>query len=130
MVSRGVTSSRRYRAARSQAHLSDHGSSRQHLARTRSRAWADDDGSGTTAVMIGGRSAEELQVRLHAAVRYLHREERGLCGSSRYASEARGRNEDIKGVLNLDMIAYDGDGVRTWEIHAGTRRTRERSRIC
>ncbi|MDQ3929445.1 MAG: M28 family peptidase, partial [Chloroflexota bacterium] len=48
-------------------------------------------------------------------------EESGLCGSTRYAADASAKGEDIRGVINADMIAYDGNGVRDVEIHAGLR---------
>ncbi|HUP27630.1 MAG TPA: M28 family peptidase [Chloroflexia bacterium] len=82
---------------------------------------ADDDGSGTTAVMLAARILRAYKFDYTLRFVAFTGEERGLCGSNRYAADARGRNEDIRGALNLDMIAYDSNGVKDVEIHAGTR---------
>src|SRR5687768_12758270 len=82
---------------------------------------ADDDGSGTTAVMLAAKILRAYKFDYTLRFVAFTGEERGLCGSNRYVAEARGRNEDIKGALNLDMIAYDSNGVKDVEIHAGTR---------
>jgi hypothetical protein len=82
---------------------------------------ADDDGSGTVAVMMAARILR--QYTFDSTVRFVAftGEERGLCGSNRYAANSRSLNEDIRGVINLDMIAYDSNNQPDVEIHAGTR---------
>jgi|GEM_PF-3182472 len=82
---------------------------------------ADDDGSGTTAVMVAAKLLKSYGFDYTVRFVAFTGEERGLCGSGRYAADARSRNENIQGVINLDMIAYDSDGVKDVEIHAGTR---------
>jgi hypothetical protein len=82
---------------------------------------ADDDGSGTAAVMIAAKLFRAYTFDYTLRFVTFTGEERGLCGSDAYARDARARNDDIRGVINLDMIAYDGDGVRDVEIHAGVR---------
>ncbi len=82
---------------------------------------ADDDGSGTTAVMMAAKILRAYKFDYTLRFVAFTGEERGLCGSNRYVADARGRNEEIMGALNLDMIAYDSNGVKDVELHAGTR---------
>ncbi len=67
---------------------------------------ADDDASGTAAVMeaarILARHPTDYTVRFIAFTG----EEQGLLGSRGYALEARSAEERILGVVNLDMIGY------------------------
>jgi hypothetical protein len=67
---------------------------------------ADDDASGTAAVMeaarVLARHPTDYTVRFIAFTG----EEQGLYGSQAYAIAARGSEERIVGVVNLDMIAY------------------------
>jgi hypothetical protein len=67
---------------------------------------ADDDASGTAAVMeaarILARHPTDYTVRFIAFTG----EEQGLYGSMGYASGARSAKERILGVVNLDMIAF------------------------
>jgi Zn-dependent M28 family amino/carboxypeptidase len=46
-------------------------------------------------------------------------EEQGLLGSAAYADEAYNRGDQIAGVLNFDMIAWDGNGDDVIELHCG-----------
>ena len=80
---------------------------------------ADDNASGTAAVMMVARILSKYKFDYTVRFVAFTGEESGLCGSDYYASEARTKGEDIRGVLNVDMIAYDGDGVKNVEIHAG-----------
>lgn len=82
---------------------------------------ADDDGSGTTAVMLAAKILRAYKFDYTLRFVAFTGEERGLCGSNRYVADAHVRNEDIRGALNLDMIAYDSNGVKDVEIHTGTR---------
>src|SRR3954469_4905605 len=81
---------------------------------------ADDDGSGTVAVMMAARILRGYSFDYTVRFVAFTGEERGLCGSAAYAAEQRGINADIQGVINLDMIAYDSNNVKDIEIHAGT----------
>ncbi len=67
---------------------------------------ADDNGSGTAAVMEAARILAD--VPLDFSVRFIafSAEEWGLFGSGAYAAQARRGGERILGVINLDMIAY------------------------
>ena len=81
---------------------------------------ADDNASGTAAVMI---AADILsQYDFDSTIRFVAftGEEQGLRGSYYYAQDAYYGGDDILGVLNLDMIAYDSDAQPIIELHAGT----------
>ena len=81
---------------------------------------ADDNGSGTAAVMEAARVLGEH--RFAHTLRFIAfaGEEEGLWGSAHYAQEARAAGDSIGGVINLDMIGWDSDGDRAIELHAGT----------
>jgi len=66
---------------------------------------ADDNASGVAAVLEAARILS--QYPSDATIKYIafDREEAGLIGSSRYVSAHPG--EDIRGMLSLDMVAYD-----------------------
>lgn len=70
---------------------------------------ADDNASGSAGVMT---AAEVLsQYDFACTIRYalFTGEEQGLIGSREYAEEANAHGDDIRGVINLDMIGYDSD---------------------
>lgn len=80
---------------------------------------ADDNASGTAAVLA---SADILvQHDFAYTVRFVHfsGEEQGLLGSAAYAEREADAGTDIVAVVNLDMIAWEGDGRPVMEIHAG-----------
>lgn len=82
---------------------------------------ADDNASGTAAVLEAARVLS--QYRFEHTLRFVTfaAEEQGLIGSYHYAAEARSAGTDIGGVINLDMIAWDSDGNDVMEVHVGTR---------
>lgn len=67
---------------------------------------ADDNASGTAAVLEAARVLAPYD--LDYTVRFIafSAEEWGLWGSRAYAAAARAAGERIRGVINLDMIAY------------------------
>jgi hypothetical protein len=67
---------------------------------------ADDNASGTTAVLEAARVMQSFNFEY--SVRYIAfcAEEQGLIGSAAYAQEARNRGDSILGVFNFDMIGY------------------------
>lgn len=67
---------------------------------------ADDNASGTAAVMEAARVLANYPLDFTARFIAFSAEEHGLYGSRAYAADARSRNERIIGVINLDMIAY------------------------
>ncbi len=81
---------------------------------------ADDNGSGSVAVLMAAR--------LLAPYRFAHTvrfvlftgEEQGLRGSNAYAADCAAQEQDIQGVVNLDMIAYNSDGEPIIDLWART----------
>jgi hypothetical protein len=86
---------------------------------------ADDDGSGTAAVMAAAECLSTLVATGRAPTRTLrfilfNAEEQGLVGSKMYARAAAAAGDSIAAVLQMDMIAGFQDGARKVEIHAGS----------
>ncbi|MDI6844839.1 MAG: M28 family peptidase [Candidatus Saccharicenans sp.] len=82
-----------------------------HYDSTSNQRWtlapgADDNGSGTAAVMEAARLL--ISRPLDFTVRFIlfSAEEQGLVGSLRYVQEKLNPAENIIAVINLDMIAY------------------------
>ncbi len=67
---------------------------------------ADDNASGTAAVLEAGRILSRYPLDFTVRFVAFTAEELGLVGSKVYAQEARSRAERIIGVINLDMIAF------------------------
>lgn len=67
---------------------------------------ADDDGSGTVAVMIAAYVMSQYQFNHTIKFVTFSGEEQGLLGSEIYAQQAAAQGWDIIGVLNCDMISY------------------------
>lgn len=79
---------------------------------------ADDNGSGSVALL---HAAELLTpYNFNATLRFIlfTGEEQGLLGSAAYATMVQ--SQDIGGVLNMDMIAWDNQGGPNMDLHAGT----------
>ena len=86
------------------AHLDDYSENPYNYA-----PGADDNASGSVGVLI---AADILsQYSFDCTIRYalFTGEEQGLVGSYYYAQDASNNGDDIEGVLNLDMIAYNSD---------------------
>ncbi len=87
---------------------------------------ADDDGSGTAAVMAAAECLHALVEEGRSPTRHVrfvlfNAEEQALVGSKRYARAAAAADDRIAGVFQLDMIAGLQDGSPpTVEIHAGS----------
>jgi len=67
---------------------------------------ADDDGSGVAAVLAAAKVMS--QCSFNHTIRFVtfSGEEQGLYGSYMYAQDAYNNGDDIKGVLNADMIGF------------------------
>ena len=87
------------------AHLDNTSSSPNTLA-----PGADDNASGSAAVLTAASILRHYQ--FSCTIRYIlfTGEEQGLYGSDAYAQDAKERGDPIKGVLNMDMIAYNSPG--------------------
>lgn len=82
---------------------------------------ADDNGSGIAATLAIARYLSQFRGRLPNTVRFcfFNAEEEGLHGSDAYASYLKDKGAQIKAVINLDMMGYNNDEQRLFEIHAG-----------
>ena len=67
---------------------------------------ADDDGSGTVAVLAAAKIMSQFEFNHTIKFVAFSGEEQGLLGSYRYAQEAYGNGDNIVAVLNGDMIGY------------------------
>ena len=81
---------------------------------------ADDNASGVTAVMIAADILSQYDFDYTIRFVAFTGEEQGLRGSHEYAQDAYYAGDNILGVLNLDMIAYDSNADSIIELHAGT----------
>ena len=66
---------------------------------------ADDNGSGTVAVLEAARILHNYQFQYTIVYALWDEEEQGLIGSAYYANQAFAAGDSILGVINLDMIA-------------------------
>lgn len=78
---------------------------------------ADDNGSGTAAVLEAARIFRNFSFPFTIVYALWDEEEQGLIGSDYYATQAASAGDSILGVLNMDMIAYDGNNDGKFEIH-------------
>lgn len=81
---------------------------------------ADDDGSGTVAVLLSAYIMSQYQFNHTIKFVAFSGEEEGLLGSEVYANEAANQGWNIIGVLNCDMISYavttnDGNNLIVFE---------------
>ena len=76
---------------------------------------ADDNGSGTAAVMETGRVIIGHNYKRTIKLVCFSGEEEGLYGSDAYATEAFDTGEKIKAAVTMDMIAYlkPGDSINS-----------------
>ena len=68
---------------------------------------ADDNASGSTALLIAAERLADLDFEYTIRLVFFTGEEQGMWGSYYYALAASNAGDDILGVLNLDMIAWD-----------------------
>ena len=82
---------------------------------------ADDDASGMAALLAIGRHLAALAAPTHHTVRlgFFNAEESGLVGSRAYAASLKAGGAEIAAVVCCDMIAFNSDSLRTFEVHAG-----------
>jgi len=82
---------------------------------------ADDDASGMAAVLAVGRHVAAHGQPRHHTVRlcFFNAEESGLVGSRAYAASLKARGAQIAAVVCVDMIGFNSDSLRSWEVHAG-----------
>jgi Peptidase family M28 len=82
---------------------------------------ADDNGSGLAAVLAIAKYLSQFRGKLLHTIRFcfFNAEEVGLKGSRAYAPIMKDKDTSIKAVVNIDMIGYNNDKHKTFEIHAG-----------
>ena len=78
---------------------------------------ADDNASGTAAVIEAARIFSQYNFPFTIIYALWDEEEQGLVGSEYYATQAQIAGDSILGVINLDMIAYDGNGDGNADVH-------------
>lgn len=79
---------------------------------------ADDNASGTAAVLEAARLFSDINFEYSLIFALWDEEELGLIGSDDFATNANLNDIDIQGVINMDMISWDGDEDSRAEIHA------------
>jgi len=77
---------------------------------------ADDNASGVAGVLEAARVLSNYQFDSTLVFIAFDREEQGLIGSNAYATAAKGRGDNILGMISLDMIAYNTDGSNKADI--------------
>jgi hypothetical protein len=78
---------------------------------------ADDNASGTAAVIEAARIFSQYDFPFTIVYALWDEEEQGLIGSEYYATQAQNAGDSILGVVNMDMIAYDGNGDGNADVH-------------
>lgn len=79
---------------------------------------ADDDGSGTAAVLEAARVLASYDFEYTIMFALWDEEEYGLVGSTAYANAANTANDTIHAVFNMDAIAHDSDNDSVARVHA------------
>ena len=70
---------------------------------------ADDAISGGSALIEALRLFKDYGFKNTIKIIFFSGEEQGLCGSTAYTRQPQHTMADIKGVVNMDQTAYDGD---------------------
>jgi len=78
---------------------------------------ADDNASGVAAVLEAARILSQIPTPYTLIFALWDEEEIGLFGSSNFAQQASQSGEEILGVINLDMLGWDGNNDRVMEVH-------------
>lgn len=81
----------------------------------------DDNGSGLAAILSMARWFRGLEDKLTHTVRFcfFNAEESGLVGSKAYAAHLKAQRAPIRGVVCTDMMGFNSDANRLFEVHAG-----------
>ena len=77
---------------------------------------ADDNASGTAAVLEIARLLSTQCLDNTIVYALWDEEEIGLVGSNYYATQAAANGDNILGVLNIDMMGYDGNNDNDFDI--------------
>jgi len=77
---------------------------------------ADDNASGTATVLEIARILSTQCLDNTIVYALWDEEEIGLVGAGYYANQAAANNDNILGVLNIDMMGYDGNNDNNFDI--------------
>lgn len=82
---------------------------------------ADDDASGIAATLAAARQLWGHRGKLRHTIRFcfFNAEEQGMIGSGAYASMLSAWNAPVKAVICADMVGYNSNADRLFEVHAG-----------
>jgi hypothetical protein len=80
---------------------------------------ADDNGSGVAAVIEAARIISKYKPQYTIVYALWDQEEPGLYGSIYYANNSAAKKDSIIGVINMDMIGYDGNNDKKCWVQAG-----------
>ena len=78
---------------------------------------ADDNASGSLAVLAAAEALRNFSFERTLRFVLFTGEEQNLLGSKRYAAAAAAAGDDIIAVLNLDMLAWDGNGDKVLNLY-------------
>jgi hypothetical protein len=78
---------------------------------------ADDNASGSAALLEAARVLQSATFPYTIVLAFWDEEENGLIGSRAFAPDGPLGYWNVKGVINLDMIGYDGNGDSLGLIH-------------
>jgi hypothetical protein len=78
---------------------------------------ADDNASGAAGVLVAAKLLGRLDFDCTIRFVLFTGEEQGLRGSAAYAADLFAAGEDVRGVLNLDMIGYNSDTYPIVDLH-------------
>lgn len=79
---------------------------------------ADDNASGVAALLTVANILRNYHFTCTLRYAVFTGEEQGMYGSGAYARQVQSDQEDLRGVLNLDMIAYNSDDLAIVDLHA------------
>ena len=79
---------------------------------------ADDDGSGCAALLEAARILRDIPFEYTIVFAFWDEEEQGKVGSINYANQMAANDELIFGAVNMDAIAYDGNGDTQARVHS------------
>ncbi len=82
---------------------------------------ADDNASGIAATLALAKYLSSYRGKLSHTVRFcfFNAEESGILGSKAYASKLKAAGAPVKAAICMDMIGYNSDQARIFEVHAG-----------
>ncbi len=81
---------------------------------------ADDNASGAAGLLEAASVLRHFQFQRTLHLVWFSGEEQSRRGSEYFVEDYQNWLPEIVGVINLDMFAFDWDGDRCFEVHAGT----------